>query len=297
MNSPNTPANRSISIVWVVPIIALIASGFLIFRQFRSSGPVIEIDFVSGSGIEAGKTPLVFKGVVVGMVQEIALKPDLNGVTVKVELEASAKPLAVEGSQFWLVKPEIGFGGVRGLDTLLRGARLGVRPGRGETARQFTALQRAPANEGVVPGTNYVLRSDSLGSLHPGTGIYYREVKVGAVEDSRLADESTHVLVTFRVYGPYDKLVKADTKFWNSGGISMKVGLLGARVETNSLESIVTGGVSFATPDAAADAAQAPEGTVFEIVDNHEKAWLKWAPKIPLGPVPEDIPAEQPAGT
>ena len=68
----------------------------------------------------------------------------------------------------------------------------------------------------------------------------------------------------------------------------MKLGLLGARVETNSLESIVAGGVSFATPDSAETAGQAPEGTVFDLTDNAEKSWLKWAPKIPLGPVAEE---------
>ena len=283
MSDPKPVRKRSFSIVWLVPIVALIASGFLIIRQFKSTGPLIEIEFDNGSGIEAGKTPVVHKGVVVGIVQEVALQPDLDGVIVKVELEASARPLAVEGSKFWLVRPEIGLSGVRGLDTLLTGARIGVRPGHGAVTKHFVALAKAPPNEGVVPGRNFVLRSEKLGSLHAGTQIYFREVKVGTVEDHRLSDDSTEVLITIRVFAPYDRLVKADTKFWNSGGLSMKVGLLGAKVETNSLESLVAGGVSFATPDASATAEPAPEGTVFDLYDDAEKTWLKWAPKIPLG--------------
>ena len=283
MNASQESRPRSISIVWLVPLVALVASGWLIYSEFRDTGPIIEIELADGAGIEAGKTPLVHKGVVVGLVQEVGLTPGLDGVVVKVELQASARPIAVAGSEFWIVRPEIGLSGVRGLETLFSGARLGVCAGSGEPARRFKALSRAPRNEGVEPGRNFVLRSPKLGSLHAGSQIYYREMKVGVVEDHRLSDDSTEVLISIRVFEPYDRLVRADTKFWNSGGISMKLGLLGGRVESNSLESLMAGGVSFATPDTAATAEPAAEGTVFELFEDAEKSWLKWAPKIPLG--------------
>lgn len=285
MNAQKESPHRSLSIVWLVPLVALIASGFLIYREFSGGGPQIEIEFENGAGIEAGKTPLVHKGVVVGIVQKIALKPRLDGVTVTVELEASAKPLAVGGSQFWLVRPEIGFSGIRGLDTLLNGPRLGVRAGSGGPERRFVAMTKAPPSEAIVPGRNFVLSSHKLGSLNTGSQVYFREVKVGVVDDYRVSDDSTQVLVMIRVFEPYDKLVRIDTKFWNSGGISMKLGLLGGRVESNSLESLMAGGVSFATPDDPAIAEPAAEGTIFELFDDPEKAWLKWAPKISLAPV------------
>jgi paraquat-inducible protein B len=281
MNAPKQPFLKSISIVWLVPIVALIASGFLVYRQFSKTGPVIEIEFQNGSGIEAGKTPLVHKGVVVGLVQEISFKSGFDGVIVKVELDSGARSLAVEGSQFWLVRPEIGLSGVRGLDTLLSGARLGVRAGNGESAKRFVALERAPRSEGIVPGRNFVLSSPKLGSLHAGSQVYFREMKVGVVEDHRLSDDAAQVLITVRVHEPYDVLVRTDTKFWNSGGLSMKLGLLGGRVESNSLESLVSGGISFATPETAAG--RAAEDTVFELVDDPEKSWLKWSRRIELG--------------
>lgn len=283
MNATKESRSRSISIVWLVPLVALIASGWLVYREFSDTGPLIDIEFENGSGIDAGKTPLVHKGVVVGIVQDVALKPGLDGVIVTVELESSARPLAVEGSEFWLVRPEIGFSGVRGLDTLLSGARLGVRPGTGEPRRHFVAMTKAPSSEDIAPGKNFVLKSPKLGSLNPGSQVYYREVKVGTVEDHRISDDSSEVLVTIRVFAPYDRLVRAETKFWNSGGISMKLGLLGGRVESTSLESLMAGGVSFATPDDSATTEPAAEGSVFELFDDPEKAWLRWAPKIELG--------------
>jgi paraquat-inducible protein B len=286
MSSPAespTPA-RSFSLVWLVPLIALVASGWLILRQFKENGPVIAIEFANGAGIQAGKTPLIYKGIVVGLVQAVTMNKGLDGVTVEVALEPGAAPLAVEGSEFWLLQPEIGFTGVKGLETLLSGAQLKVHPGSGAPARRFKALSKAPAKEAYVAGRQFILRSDKLGSLNPGAPVFYREVKVGAVDSHRLADDATHVLVTINVFEPYDRLVRPDTRFWNAGGISMKVGLLGAQVHSNSLESLVAGGVAFATPDHPAAGEPAGEQTVFDLHDDADKAWLKWAPKINLKP-------------
>ncbi|MEJ1970948.1 MAG: MlaD family protein, partial [Lacunisphaera sp.] len=268
--------------VWLVPLLALAVSAWLIFREFQHHGPLIEIEFANGASIEAGKTPLLFKGVVVGQVREVALKPQLDGVIVKVELDEGAGPLAVEGSEFWLSQPEIGLSGVKGLDTLLSGARLIVRAGSGAPATHFKALPRAPAREGLGAGRSYTLRTAGLGSLRTGTGVYFRDMKVGVIENFRLSSDSTQVLVDCRILEPYHLLVRVDTRFWNSGGISMKIGLLGANIHSDSLESLVGGGVSFATPEESAEGAVAPEGTVFELHDRPEKAWEAWSPKIAL---------------
>ncbi len=286
MSSPDSPApsgSRAL-LIWIVPVVALLASAWLLHREFRSRGPVITIDFANGAGLQAGKTPLLHKGVTVGLVQDVALKPGLDGVRVRVELDPSAAPLAAEGSEFWLVQPEVSLSGVRGLETLLSGARIHARAGRGPATARFTALAKAPMEEADQPGTTYVLRSAKLGSLQPGSGVYYREVKVGVVEQHRLAPDATHVLVSLKIFAPYDRLVHLDTRFWNSGGFNMKVGLLGANLHTNSLESLVAGGVSFATPDRDRPEAmgRAPEGTVFELQDEGDKAWLKWSPRIDL---------------
>jgi paraquat-inducible protein B len=281
------PSSRTTWLVWLVPLVALAASGWLLHRQYRDRGPVITIDFANGAGLQAGKTPLLYKGVTIGLVEEVALKPGLDGVRVRLALDQSAAPLAVEGSEFWLVHPEIGFSGVRGLDTLLSGTRLHVRPGQGAPVTRFSARLRPPPDEDQTPGRTFVLRSDLLGSLHAGTGVYYREVKVGVIEQHRLAPDATHVLIEIKVFAPYDRLVQPDTRFWNSGGITMKLGLTGAQMHSNSLESLVAGGVSFATPDHVSAAAVQPaaEGTVFDLHPEGDKAWLKWRPAVDLGSV------------
>jgi paraquat-inducible protein B len=296
--APTVVRRRTLPLIWIVPLLAFIVGGWLIVRQSRAHGPEITIRFQNGAGIEAGKTILEYKGVAVGTVQEVRLDEKLDGVLVKVQLAKDAASLARADSEFWLVRPEIGFSGIRGLDTLLSGPRLKVRPGSGGApAKEFVALRKTPLLESSDRGRSFILRADKLGALTPGAPVFYREVKVGFVETHRLTSDADGVLVRIRIRTPYDQLVRPESRFWNSGGIAVKIGLTGAEIRSNSLESLVTGGVAFATPDTP-NGAPAAESTEFVLVEEPEKDWLKWKTKIPISestegwePVPQNDPS------
>lgn len=294
-----TRSRRSLPLIWVVPLLALVVAGWLIARNAREHGPEITIRFQNGAGIEVGKTTLEHKGVAVGTVQSVQFDEKLEGVLVRVQLAKNAAPLARAGAEFWLVRPEIGFAGIKGLDTLLTGVRLKMRPGTGEPATEFVALPKAPLLENSDQGRAFVLRSDKLGALTPGAPVFFREMKVGFVETHRLTPDSDGVLVRIRIRTPYNQLVRADTKFWNAGGVSVKVGLLSAEIRSNSLEALVTGGVAFATPDTP-NSPPAGDGTEFPLADEADKDWLKWKTKIPITESAEGwetaTPADPPTG-
>jgi paraquat-inducible protein B len=276
--------------VWLVPLIALVVAGWMLLAEYRTHGPEILIDFADGSGIEAGKTRLEYKGVSVGVVRDVHLKPDLSGVSVRVRVDRSAASLATEGAQFWVVQPEISFGAVRGLDTILTGARINVIPGHGAPAGHFTGLERAPLPRGRDGSRSFVLESDRLGSLNTGSPVFYREIKVGVVESSRLANDSASVRIRIRIDAPYVDLVRTNTQFWNAGGFDFKMSLFGAQLKNTSLESLINGGVAFATPDTDPLAEPAPVGTHFELASEPDKSWLRWRPQIPIHS-PESAPA------
>lgn len=291
MTKPPAPViirtRRSLPLIWVVPVIAFFVGGWLIVRQSRAHGPEITIRFQNGAGIEPGKTVLEHKGVAVGSVQSVELDEQLDDVLVRVQLAKNAAALARADSEFWLVRPEIGFSGIKGLDTLFSGPRIKVRPGTGgQPATNFTALRRAPLLENSDRGRSFLLRSDKLGALTPGAPVFYREVKVGFVEAHKLTPDADGVMVRIRVRTPYDQLVRTDSKFWNAGGVAIKVGLLGAEIRSNSLESLVTGGVAFATPETP-NSQPANEGTEFILAEEGDKEWLKWKPKIPISETSE----------
>jgi paraquat-inducible protein B len=291
--TPKVSRAPSLPLVWIVPIVALAVGGWMVFREFRHRGPSITIEFANGSGVEPRKTVLEYQGVAVGTVTGLELKPDLSGVLVQLRLNKNAAAIATEGAQFWVVHPEIGFSGVRGLETLFTGARIAVRPGKGPPASHFKGLEKSPPLENIEDGRAYLLRGDRLGSLSPGAPVFYREVKVGVVETSRLDDDATGVLVRIRVKQPFINLVRTSTRFWNAGGVSFKMSLLGAELKSTSLESLFTGGIAFATPDSGRQLAPvAPDGTLFTLHPEAEKDWMKWQPRIRI-----DSPEESPEPT
>ena len=297
------PASAKVSrasrlpIVWLVPLVALAIGGWMIFRELHSRGTEITIAFATASGVEAGKTNLVHQGVPVGEVTDVSVKKDLTGAVVKVRLHKAAEAFGRTGAEFWIVRPEVTFSGVRGLETLIGGVQLNGRPGSGPLAKEFSGQEHPPVREDPTQGRAFLLRADKLGSLSAGAPVYYREVKVGAVETSRLADDATEALIRVRVYTPYVDLVRANTVFWNAGGAAFKVNLLGAELKSTSLEALFSGGVAFATPDGKDGLAPvANDGASFVLHDEAEKEWLKWKPHIPIKPTDSE-PVRSPRAT
>ena len=282
---PKVSRAPAFPLIWAVPLVALGIGGWMCLRELLHRGPEVTIDFSDASGVESGKTVLEYKGVSAGTVEAVKLRPGLEGVSIRLRLNSDAASLARAGSEFWIVHPEIGFSGVRGLDTIVTGVRINVLPGQGAPAKRFTGLDKAPAPDVTDVGRTFFLRSDRLGSLTAGAPVLFREFKVGSVEASFLSQDSTKVLIRIHIDAPYVDLVRASSRFWNSGGFSFKVSLLGgAELKDTSLESLITGGVAFATPDKEPLAPSAPNGSLFDLASEPDKDWLTWTPRIPVKP-------------
>lgn len=264
----------------------------MVIQEFKNRGSEITIEFRDGNGVEPRKTALDFQGVAVGMVTAVTLNQELDRVLVTLRLHRDAAGLAREGSQFWIVRPEIGFSGIRGLDTLFSGPRINLRAGTGPAATYFKGLPGPPPVDHPGDGKVFVLQAERVGTMVAGAPVFFRDVKVGAVESARLAADAASVLVQIRIEPPYVDLVRINTRFWNAGGLSFRVNLLGAELKTTSLSSLVSGGVAFATPDTGRELADvAEEGAIFVLHAEMEKDWLKWRPSIAIGSA-ESAPRE-----
>lgn len=241
----------------------------------------IRLRFNSGSNISKG-TEIKYQGIKVGEVQSVEIADDLRGVVVSAQLTPSAKGLARQGSEFWLVKPELGLVGTRNLETLVTGSYISTRPGDGPPQKTFVALEKAPSLRKPEKGLNLVLTTPQRGSIKEGVKVFYRDIPVGEVFAYELAPEATHTLIHVNIEPRFTQLVKSGSKFWNSSGISVKFGLFsGATIRSKSVESLLEGGIAFATPeDSHADAVN--EGTQFALHQSVEPDWLDWTPHIPL---------------
>lgn len=269
------------SVVWVVPVVAAIVAGYLVYTRLQEIGPTITIVFKDGSGVKAGQTEIRYRGVRLGEVVAIELSPDEESVVVKARLRGSAETIAREGSLFWIVRPEVGLGTVSGLSTVITGPFIQVLPGKGKAKTTFTGLESQPAAL-ERQGLRIIVANSHLGSVRLGSPVYYRGIQVGSVTGADLSPDATGVHTHVFISQRFARLVRIGSRFWSVSGVDVNVGLKGVEVNVESLRSLVTGGISFATPDA--NSAPAKNGTIFVLHEKPQKDWLDWAPKIPIPP-------------
>jgi len=266
------------SIAWVVPLVAAVVAGYLIYDRMRETGPTITIAFTDGNGVKPGQTELRYRGVPIGEVEAVDLSRDQSGVIVQVRLKRSAASIAREGSVFWIERARVGPLAISGLSTVLTGPYIQVLPGTGKPKTSFSGVDH-PSPTLNRKGLKVILATAHLQSVRNGSPIYYRGVEVGTVLDSELGPDSTRAHVHAFVEQPYVRLVRIGSRFWSVSGLDVHVGLLkGLDISLESLRSLAIGGVAFATPETSSG--PAPPGTIFVLHDQPEKEWLTWTPKI-----------------
>jgi len=272
----------NLSVVWIVPVVAAIVAGYLVYRRTQEYGAKIAIRFKDVSGLKIGQTPIKYRGVSIGEVTAVELDRNHQYVVVRARLQRSAASIAREDSKFWIVRPEVGIANITGLATIISGPHIEAWPGAGEVRSEFVGLEVPPA--ALEKGLRIVLLSRHLESLKRGSPVYYRGVEVGAVQDHQLSTNATTVDIDVFIRQRYANLVRNGSKFWNVSGVDVRVGLFrGAEINVESLRSLVAGGIAFATPNDPDDV-PAKDGTVFHLHDKPEKEWSEWAPEIRIPP-------------
>jgi paraquat-inducible protein B len=263
----------SISLIWLVPALAALVGLSLVVHAWLQAGPDITITFQTAEGLEAGKTPVKYKNVVIGKVDSLDLSEDRQRVRVKVALNKSASSFATKGTRYWVVRPRIGLGGVSGVDTLLSGAFIGADVGDSrEEKYDFKGLETPPAVLHGAPGKSFVLHTDDLGSLDTGSPVYYRRIQVGRVVSYTLDKDGKGVSLRIFVDGPNDRFVTRSTRFWNASGVDVSLGANGLKLNTQSLATVIAGGVAFQEPRGPHDATPAPEDADFTLFNDQATA-------------------------
>ena len=273
---------RFFRLIWMVPVMALAVAAYLVLHRMQEYGPEITVSFSDGGGLRVGQTPLRYRGVQIGEVSGVALSKDEKRALVRLRLTRFGAGIAREGSQFWIVKPRVGFGQVSGLTTVLSGPEVNVIPGKPDASpeREFVGLDNPPSTV-VEGGLKIVLRGEHP-KMRTDAPVYYRGVEVGVVQSIDLAPNALSADVHVVIYPRFAPLVREGSSFWDVSGLNVKGGLLkGLDVEFESLRAFLSGGIEFATPPGTK---RAKPGTVFFLYSEPKKEWLGWAPRIPIPP-------------
>lgn len=261
------------SLVWLVPVIAALVGLSLVIHAWYEAGPTINIGFQSAEGLDPGKTPVKYKSVIIGRVTAVRLSEDRSHVVARVALEKSARGFATADTRFWVVRPRIGLGGVSGIDTLLSGAFIGADVGQSQEPKDdFVGLETPPTVTHGSPGKTFDLHSDDLGSLDIGSPVYYRRIQVGRVSSYHLNKDGKGVTLQIFLDAPNDQFVTTSSRFWNASGIDVSLGADGLKVNTQSLATVLAGGVAFQDPPGPHDATKAQENDAFTLFNDQATA-------------------------
>ena len=281
--TPRRP--RRVSVIWVIPIVAVAIGVWLAWDTLSKEGPTITISFESGEGLQAGQSQLKYKEIVLGTVQSLALTPDQSRVLVTIATTRQAEPLLTHDTIFWVVKPRLFAGNVTGLETLFSGVYIGMLPGQlgGKSARQFVGREEPPVLEAKVPGRTFLLRASRLGSISLGSPVFFHDLDVGQVLSWDLTDMADTVTIHAFVRAPFDSYVHDETRFWNASGISVKLTGAGVQVQVASLRALLLGGIEFSTPVEYSHTEASLENHIFPLFPDQDTAIAaSYTRKIPL---------------
>ncbi|EKO3542205.1 MCE family protein [Vibrio fluvialis] len=246
------------------------------YQQAQKYGEEIMLVAQGNTGITVG-TPIKYNGVQVGEITDVL--PDFSSpqVRFKARIQPTYAPYITKaGSVFWLAEAKVGLKGVSNLQNLISKA-IEVKPGSGKATKQFT-LSAMPYQ---AKGITFSLQSETRGSIDVGTPVLYRDIEVGRVTDVRLGNFADRVISTIEIESKYAYLVRENSLFWNTSGLDVSIGLSGANVKAGTLDSIVRGGITFATPEQKQLTAAAKAGQSFYLYPTPQEEWKKWRTAIP----------------
>lgn len=264
--------------VWSLPLAAMLLSFYLIFDYYASRDINLRIVFKDASSIEPQKTQLVYKGIVVGVVEGVQLDAKSHGVVVRASLDREANDLAADGTRFKIVQPKVGFSGISGLETLLKGSYIKIEKGNTDQGlkqkikTEFAGITTDEEDE-MHDATAYVLRASNGKGLNVGMPIEFKGVKIGSVvsiDFEGLTKQGVFnyqdILVKIGIDNKYTDIINAESRFWKRPAVNARLDVSGMNFEISSLEALLKGGILVESSNSNAEAA--PAGHQFAL---HEK--------------------------
>lgn len=270
---------RRFSPVWLTPILALAITGWLLFNGYINTGKEIRVQFDSGAGIIAGKTPLQYRGINVGVVTDFEIADSLDRVNVVIRLAKEADDLAREGMIFWVVKPRLSIDRISGLETIISGSYIEVQPpSYDEEAvlklpeQDFFIGYSEPPSYQFEEGTTFIeLFSAEDPGLTNGMSVYYKGMDVGKIISVRYDEDIREYRIQAAVSSNYKKYINSSTRFWNISGLDVKLDSGGFHLKSNPVASLFQGGIAFDSE--YEDAAESPKKE-YELYSEHAETLL-----------------------
>lgn len=260
------------SVVWIIPLLALVAALYVAWQSYNSRGPLITIEFEQGAGIKAGETELRYRDVTVGVVEKVGFSGGLEKVIANVRVDKDVAPFIDSGSVFWIVQPEVSAQGITGLSTVLSGVYIegSWDETPGAYMERFQGASVAPLIRPGQSGLQLAFRTVANGQLTDNAPILFKGIEVGKIGRAEIAPRGNFAIVEALIYEDHRHLINESTRFWDTSGFSVNISPAGAEIDFSSIATLVGGGVTFDT--FVSGGGQVQDGTVFEVFPDKESA-------------------------
>ena len=242
----------------------------MIVKTLSEQGPRATISFKTAEGIEVGKTRIKYKNVDIGVVEKIKFSDDFSNIILTVDFMEGSEKFLRRSTRFWVVKPQLSLRGATGLSTIISGAYIEIEPGTGAPKLHFIGLEKQPVVKSDEQGKKITLVTQKLGSVDTGSPIYYQGLLAGEVLGYELGNDRKSTYVHTFIKDPFDQLIRGNTNFWNVSGINVSMGADGFKVQTESIQSMMFGGIAFETPETLEQATTDIDKLVFTLHESYE---------------------------
>ncbi|KEJ90840.1 intermembrane transport protein PqiB [Sulfitobacter donghicola] len=263
---------RGASLVWIIPIAALIVAIAVAWQSFAARGPVIIVSFADGAGIAAGETKLKYRDIDVGEVEDVGFSEDLGLVEAHIRLKKNIAPYVDVNSVFWIVQPEVTARGISGLSTVLSGVYIeGSWDSEiGAFADTFRGSDEAPLIKPGQSGLQIAFKTTTNSSLTDNAPILFRGIEVGQIGRAQIARSGAFAITEGLIFEEHRHLVNSSTRFWETAGFDVSIGPSGAEIDFTSIATLIGGGITFDTFVSGGDAVR--DGEVFDVYTERDEA-------------------------
>jgi paraquat-inducible protein B len=251
---PKFTNNKSISFIWLLPLVVLMILGWIAYESYTKKGTNISVIFKNAEDLKEGVTPLEYKGLVLGKVTKIEIN-DLNSVKVNILVNSDvSKYVATEGTSFWIKKPTISLTKVSGLGTLLSGNKIELYPSfktikeyaNAKPKYEFTGLEAKPSLLENADGYYVNILSTGQDLVEVETPIFYNRFQIGEISSKEFKDGNVYLKAY--IYDKYTYLINRSSQFVMNKALKVNFGPGGLNLEVSSLYSALVGGITVDTP-------------------------------------------------
>ncbi|PLY07661.1 MAG: paraquat-inducible protein B [Arcobacter sp.] len=250
---PEIREKKSISFVWILPLIVFIVLSWIAYESYSKKGTNITVIFKSAEGLKEGVTPLEYRGLELGKVTKIDIN-DLNSFKVNILVKSSVvKYVASEGSKFWIKKPTVSLTKISGLSTILSGNKIEVVPSfnmqeeKIKEKYKFIGLDSKPDYDLDAKGYYVSILSTRADLVEVETPIFFNKYQIGEIVAKEFKDENVYLKAY--IYDRYNDLVNESSSFVMNKALKVSFGAGGLSLELSSLYSALVGGITVQTPE------------------------------------------------